>query len=319
MAVLRDKDAVIGWLAADNLLTGRPLEGAGRGRLVLYAQIVSNLIAHMRYAESLESGIAARTAELRSRAKSLSELYEKADAQNSLKERLFTIIAHDLRGPIGAIRSLLATIAKDSGSFSDQELRSYVPEMLKSVDSVYGLLDNLLAWVRSQMDEIKVLRERIDLEALFEGVIATQRATAGAKGVGISMAVPRGSHVFSDRRIAEAILRNFLSNAIKFTPAGKEVSLRARQSREVMATYIEVSDEGRGMDERTLALLFTMDDDKKRVGTAGERGNGIGLVFCRDLAERLGGRIEAKSRPGLGSSFTLVLPDVFEDELPVLG
>jgi len=119
--------------------------------------------------------------------------------------------------------------------------------------------------------------------------------------------------------MTEAILRNFLSNAVKFTPSGKGVSLRARYSREAMATFVEVSDEGMGMEEKTLDLLFTMDAEKRRDGTAGEGGNGIGLVFCRDLSERLGGRIEATSRPGMGSSFTLVLPDVFEAELPVLG
>jgi len=118
--------------------------------------------------------------------------------------------------------------------------------------------------------------------------------------------------------MAEAILRNFLSNAIKFTPRGGSVSIAALYDEASSRMCLSVADSGMGMEPQIVESLFTMDSNKKRRGTEGEKGSGIGLMFCRDLALRLGGSIEVRSRPQEGSTFTLSLPDQVEGELPAV-
>lgn len=245
-------------------------------------------------------------------------LHERSEEQNSLKERLFTIFAHDLRGPLGTVRNLLAYIMQEGGAFTESEIRSYIPDMHGSVDALYRLLDNLLDWVRAQMDEIAVLREQLDTRLLIEGIVASQEATAAAKDVSIRIEGGSCPWVSTDRRMAEAILRNFLSNAIKFTPRGGSVSIAALYDEASSRMCLSVADSGMGMEPQIVESLFTMDSNKKRRGTEGEKGSGIGLMFCRDLALRLGGSIEVRSRPQEGSTFTLSLPDQVEGELPAV-
>ena len=297
LIALREGQRLLGWLAADNLLTRRPLSASRREDLLLYATIVSRILA---------LGVE----------EALPPLGEMSKAQNSLMERLFTIFAHDLRGPLGTVRNLLLGILQDPADFTEEEIRSYLPEMHRSIDSAYALLDNLLDWLRSQMDEIGVLVASVDPADLIEDVAASLSEAAVAKGLSLRIEKTQALGVRSDRLMIEAILRNFLSNAIKFSPRGGEVRISAVSSAESPVLRISVSDRGMGMDEQILSTLFSIDSAKKRRGSEGERGSGIGLMFCRDLASRLGATIQVESRSGQGSVFTLVLPDQVEGELP---
>lgn len=317
MIALRDGREVLGWIAADNLLRHVPLDTRMKGRLVLYGQILANIIVRLRNDVRLEAGIEARTAELRAREERLRRLYDELGEQNEAKERLFTILAHDLRGPVGNVRSLLTAVLEGELAFSDGEIRAYLPEIRKSVDSVYLLLENLLDWVRSGLKEISALRERLLLKPLLGELTTFISAAAAAKRIRVEVVADPALATYSDRRMVEAILRNFLTNALKFTPEGGRVALSARRDAGADETRISVSDSGVGIDEATLARLFSVDPSKRREGTAGERGSGIALMFCKDLARSLGGRIEVASVPGRGSDFSLVLPEAVEGELPL--
>jgi signal transduction histidine kinase len=296
----------------------RAMRDGQPGRLAgLLRRIAEALVADWRREDELERRIAERTADLKAREEALLGLYARSNEQNAMKEKLFAVLAHDLRGPVGTVRNLLAAIVENGEAFTERELRSYLPEMHRSVASVYELLENLLDWVRSQMDEIRALQERLEISSLVEGLVSSLSEAAEAKGLRLEIETAAGLCAYSDRRMVEAILRNFLTNAIKFTPRGGAIRVITLRSDDASSTLVRVEDTGMGMDEATLKALFTMDPAKRRDGSSGERGSGIGLVFCADLARRLGGRIEAESVVGGGSVFTLFIPDVFECDLPV--
>jgi len=241
----------------------------------------------------------------------LGELQE----QNHLKEQLFTICAHDLRGPIGDIRNLVILACEDPNTFGEDTLRTFLPEVRKSLDAVCGLLDNMLWWVRGQMSEIKVLRTRIDISEVFGAALAVFDSALTQKNLVVEQEYPTELTVFSDRFIVETIVRNLLSNAIKFSHPNGRISLRAETIPETLEIRLEVVDSGVGMNERRLASLFAPKISRGQAGTGGEKGSGLGLMFCADLAKRIEARLEAVSELGVGSRISMVLPDVLDGEL----
>lgn len=228
-------------------------------------------------------------------------------------ERLFAILAHDLRGPLGSMRQLTSMTLED-GDVDPDRARELMRAFGLSIDAAYDLLENLLGWVRSQMREIAVLRDRVGLRACLSRVVAWLAGSAAAKGITLRVEPGDEVYVFADERMLEAVARNLLSNAIKFSPSGTAVELGAWCMNESAALYVR--DRGRGIEPDELARLFSMADRKITLGTAGERGSGMGLSFSQQLAARMGGRIEAESRIGEGSAFTLYLPAEVEGELP---
>ncbi len=243
--------------------------------------------------------------------KRLTELQE----QNHLKEQLFTICAHDLRGPIGDIRNLVILACEDPNTFGEDTLRTFLPEVRKSLDAVCSLLDNMLWWVRGQMTEIKVLRTRITIAEVFGTALTVFDSALKQKNLVVEQEYPTELTVFSDRFIVETIVRNLLSNAIKFSHPDGHISLRAETIPETIEIRLEVVDHGVGMNERRLSSLFAPKISRGQAGTRGEKGSGLGLMFCADLAKRIDARLEAASELGVGSSIAMVLPDVLDGEL----
>lgn len=228
-------------------------------------------------------------------------------------ERLFAIMAHDLRGPLGSMRQLTSMTIED-GDIDAERARELMRAFGLSIDAAYDLLENLLGWVRSQMREIAVLRDRMGLRACLKRVVSWSAGSAAAKGIELRIEPGDEVYVFADERMVEAVARNLLSNAIKFSPRGSVVDLGAWCMNERAALFVR--DRGRGIEPGELGRLFSMAERRVALGTAGERGSGMGLSFSQDLALRMGGRIEAESRGGYGSTFTLYLPAEVEGELP---
>lgn len=267
-----------------------------------------------------DAGDAARQGRLASVCAELAAaIAERDEARSELAsrvettERLFAILAHDLRGPLGSMRQL-TTITLEDEEVEPERAQELMRAFGLSLDAAYDLLENLLGWVRSQMREIAVLRDRVGLRACLSRVASWLAGSAAAKGIGLSVEPGDEVYVFADERMLEAVARNLLSNAIKFSPSGAAVELGAWCKDESAALYVR--DRGRGIAPEELARLFSMADRKIALGTAGERGSGMGLSFSQDLAVRMGGRIEAESRIGEGSTFTLYLPAEVEGELP---
>lgn len=313
LAFLYGADQPIGWVAADNLLNHKPLLPIQKELLGQFSRTLSNLILRKRYELELTRQVSEKTLELQRSEHHFRTLSETLIEQNAMKEKLFTILAHDLRGPIGNSISILE-LALD-GNLTKEELDKILPDMKKSMDNTYGLLENVLEWVRGQMDEINVLRERIEVRRIFETVTGWLAPLAEKKSITLKCECPENLSILADSRVVETILRNLVSNAVKFTPPGGRVKLYALADKQEETIRISVEDHGIGMASEDIDKLFRIGEKTRSVGTSGEKGSGLGLIFCHEMALKMGGMIDVVSSKGQGSTFTLVVPDVIDEEL----
>jgi signal transduction histidine kinase len=225
--------------------------------------------------------------------------------ESDLRDRLFAVLAHDLRGPIGNLQALLQMIAE---RLDEPELVKHLLDLgSKSAGQTYNLTENLLSWIRSQLKGNVLPWQDAVCAELIRTVQEWMIAQTNEKNVTVTVDVAPDISVYTEPRAVETILRNLVSNAVKFSNAGSEVTVSSR--REGSEVIFEVKDRGLGMTPEQIGLLFTGRPIKPLRGTAGEKGNGLGLMFSSDLAKTVRGRLEADSAPGKGSTFRLVVAD----------
>lgn len=225
---------------------------------------------------------------------------------NATKDKLFSIIAHDLRSPFNAILGFSELLRENSQELADGERKEYVEFIHVSASSALNLLDNLLNWARSQSGRTQFTPEAVQLRSVIHDIISMTSSQAKIKNIAIHSRLIDDIEVHADVNMLKTILRNLVSNAIKYTNENGEIAIAAERKE----AYIEVSvsDEGVGMSEETLNLLFTMDTNITTMGTANEKGSGLGLVLCKDFVNNHGGQIWASSELGKGSTFHFTLP-----------
>ncbi|HRY53981.1 MAG TPA: ATP-binding protein [Spirochaetia bacterium] len=231
-------------------------------------------------------------------------LLKRSDAA---KDKLFSIVAHDLRGPIGGMCNLLETIATDREGIDRESLDEFIGALRQASWNSYQLLENLLAWSRSQQGELRFAPARVELRPLVEECLQAYALSIGDKGLEVAIEVEAGLAARADPELLKVVLRNLLSNAVKFSRRGGRIRIEA--SAAAGGTAISVADEGIGMGPEELASLFDLGAVRSRAGTVNERGSGLGLALSKEIAERHGGRLEAASVEGAGSRFELFLPD----------
>ncbi len=221
------------------------------------------------------------------------------------KDVFFSIISHDLRSPLSGLKSMCDLFTRRIDTFDDT-LKRVVGEGNKLINLLLDLTENLLLWAMSQRGEIELRPEKINLSELAGRIIPLYEAAADQKQITISSSVPSGLSVLADGNMLQTVLRNLISNAIKFTPAGGSVSISALPRDHCVE--ITVSDTGIGIKPENMGKLFSPGGGMKHQGTAGEKGSGLGLILCRGFVKKNGGTIRAESEPGKGSSFIFTLP-----------
>lgn len=224
-------------------------------------------------------------------------------ALNATKDKLFAIIGHDLRNPIGALISLLQLL--EYGNISQEEFLLYSNKLKASVESLHFTLHNLLVWANSQMQGLKATPQVFDLQEIAQENINLLSEIAKNKSIALSNRVKEFTKVNADIDHVKLILRNLLSNALKFTPQGGEVSVDAVIEKDCVK--IAVRDTGVGIAEEKLNKLFTPAVTSTK-GTEEEKGTGLGLMLCKDFVEKNGGQIWVESQIGKGSTFHFTLP-----------
>lgn len=222
---------------------------------------------------------------------------------NRVKDRLFSIIGHDLRAPVAALRDLVAE-TRDWG-MSREEFRRLLDQLGAHVDQSSQLLENLLRWAESQMSGFEPKPEPVDLGALIDGQISLFRPVAVAKGIELRAMPGAAGVVELDRAMLDVALRNLVSNALKFTPRGGRVEVRT--SRDAACLAIEVADTGVGMAPAQVEEAAAR-GGVSRPGTAGEVGTGLGLLLVRDFVAANGGAFRIDSAPAQGTRVTLTFP-----------
>jgi signal transduction histidine kinase len=235
---------------------------------------------------------------------------EKSEEQlrilNNQKSQFFSIISHDLRGPTRNTVLLLEMIGNPVYDSSPEESAKMGGMALESARQTQKLVEDLLAWGRLQMDEVGIRTGPLQPFILCEKVCKALQPTATLKNITLENMVPRSLWVQADNNMVEAIIRNLISNAIKFTPESGKVQLRANKCGEFVEVSVE--DSGVGISQDAIKKIFDFHTKHSTRGTAGETGSGLGLAVCREFVERNGGSIDVESKPGKGSKFNVRLP-----------
>lgn len=231
------------------------------------------------------------------------ELYEL----NATKDKFFSIIAHDLKGAFGGLLGFSDLLATSVDDFSPDQISEIGQSLNDSIKNTFKFLENLLDWARLQKGIMEYEPMQLDLYEIAEASIKLLDDTARYKELTLVNEVePHTYFIYGDHNIINTVVRNLISNALKFTRPGGSITVSARDQSSFIA--ISVTDTGVGMEPEILGNLFKIDAKVKRVGTANERGTGLGLLLCKEMVEKHNGRIWATSEEGQGSTFTFTIP-----------
>ncbi|MBN2829806.1 MAG: PAS domain S-box protein [Candidatus Cloacimonetes bacterium] len=225
---------------------------------------------------------------------------------NYTKDQFFSIIAHDLRAPLGNIRSVLEFISSNEDTLNEEEKNDFIKELHMEASETFNLLENLLLWSRSQRDGIIINPSRVEVRKIVGKILKLYNKIAQRKNIEISTDIDSDLVGFFDYNTIETVLRNLLNNAVKFTPAGGKIMLSAHQRNDEI--IIVISDTGIGISKDRLPSIFAMDENITNNHTREDSGSGLGLILSHDFVRRNNGTISVKSKVGEGTTFTLSLP-----------
>lgn len=237
---------------------------------------------------------------------SLVQLNKQLKAINSTKDRLFSIIAHDLKSPFNSILGFSDLLIANLGNYSNEKVGEFIEQINFSAKNTLTLIENLLAWANTQMGQIEYKPENLALQPIIQEVIELLSSTAKIKNITIKYFQSENFAVFADKNMLQIIMRNLISNAIKFSSTnGKIIIYSILDHNQVEIT---VSDNGTGIREDVLKKIFVNNCGITTRGTANEKGSGLGLILCKEFVVKQGGRIWVESEVGVGSEFKFTLP-----------
>jgi signal transduction histidine kinase len=224
---------------------------------------------------------------------------------NATKDKFFSIVTHDLRSPLVSINSALEML----DNYGENGNNALLDALKKSSQSTNNLLESIMIWSKNQVGLLKFEPELLSLKELVNENINLLGSVANEKDIELINDASTDTTVFADKEMLKTILRNLISNAIKFTNPGGVVRLRTlNQDRNTKKLTIIVEDNGVGMDEKTIKKLFKIEEKSVNVGTKGEKGSGMGLILCREFVQRHSGIIWVESDPGIGSKIYFEIP-----------
>ncbi|NJN28813.1 MAG: PAS domain S-box protein [Cyclobacteriaceae bacterium] len=236
----------------------------------------------------------------------LTELSKKSaelEELNKLKDKLLSIISHDFRGPLNSLRGMLTLFLQ--GALSNEELSMLTESLAEKLDITYNLLENLLHWAKSQMQGMKVYARHINLHAISTDCFDLLGPVADKKLVKMENKIKEPVMVYADNEMIKLVLRNLISNAIKFTSAGNKIELDATQRKDQVV--VSIKDNGTGISNENQSKMFKL-ENYSTSGTSNETGMGLGLLLCKDFVEKNHGTIWFESELGKGSTFYFALP-----------
>ena len=228
------------------------------------------------------------------------------ERSNKTKDTFFSIIAHDLRNPFNSIKGFSELMIENSHEYDEDKRLKFLKIIKASASNASSLLNNLLIWANSQSGNLEFNPQKIDVSLKVANVISLLEIQAINKEIEIINTINKSIYVYSDRNMVESILRNLISNAIKFTE--RKGCIKVYSNINLNFVEITVKDNGIGISAADIKNLFSIEVKNSTKGTANEKGSGLGLILCKDFVERNGGRISVKSTLNKGSEFTFTLP-----------
>lgn len=268
-----------------------------------------NLMMKSRELHQQNKAITKQKREIVDKAILLEQQTRELTELNQLKTKLFSVIAHDLKTPMYGLRNLFLNMQQTK--LSAKEIKEMIPGITNEMNYVTSLMENLLLWARTQMKHASVQPEMLDLHQMISETITLLKLQAKNKKIWLEAKLETPVYCYADREMISMVLRNLLSNAIKFTPAHGTIWVSATENQSNVE--ISVQDTGVGMTTEMIGQLFG-DHYYTTRGTNSETGTGLGLKLCKDFLEKNGGCLSVNSNPGIGSTFSVILPR-YENEL----
>ncbi len=226
---------------------------------------------------------------------------------NNGKDTFLKIIGHDLKGPVGLVVSFIDLVISNYDDLTVEEKKEYLKLSKSSALNAIDLLTNLLDWVKSQTSLTSVYKTNTNVCDLINRVYAMLKSTIEIKGINYANNVDKNLMATVDANIMIVVLRNLITNAIKFTDQGGHITVDSKKSETEL--LLSITDTGVGMTKQQVESLFNVNEPKSTAGTDNEKGIGIGLLLCKDLIEKQGGSIWVESEPDVGSTFYISIPD----------
>ncbi len=225
---------------------------------------------------------------------------------NKTKDRLFSIIAHDLKTPVIGLMNLTQMLKNEINSGNYENVKEYSEILFNSSKKGFDLLQNLLEWARTQIGGIKFSPKRFKLCELVKEIIELFLDYAKSKSIEIICEIPEQTYIFADESMMKTVVRNLISNALKFTKENGKIILTPPQFPGQI--LFSVKDDGVGIKKDHITKLFKLDENFSTYGTNNEKGTGLGLILCKDFVEKHGGDISVQSKVNKGTTFTVTMP-----------
>lgn len=234
----------------------------------------------------------------------LSEQNDELKDLNKTKDKLFSIIGHDLKQPLHSITGLLQLLENEQ--IEDPSLRTIITELKKTTNNTTELLSNLLRWASSQTGDLKFQPSKCDLNSILDNAVEVIKPAARLKSINIHERIGENVKIYADANMLSTVFRNLLSNALKFTQPSGNITLSMETNSDYAIVHIQ--DDGIGMKEEELSRLHNMESQISSLGTSGEIGTGLGLLLCRQFISMNHGKLEVTSKENEGSRFSVFIP-----------
>jgi signal transduction histidine kinase len=235
---------------------------------------------------------------------------------NSTKDKFFSIIGHDLKGPLNSLTSFSQLLINHTASLTEEEIRTIAKDLDKSLKNLYELLENLLGWAGSQTGRLEFLPVNFNISRVIRENIRLLSKAAMNKRIKLELIADESLEVFADTNSVKTVIRNLLSNAIKFTRETGVISIYVDEWKD--SIEIGIHDTGVGMSKEVMEKIFDISSKHTTLGTNKEKGTGLGLILCKEFVERNHGKLIVESEPGQGSTFKFTLPKKKKTESPQL-
>ncbi|MCK5169521.1 MAG: hypothetical protein KAQ75_06560, partial [Bacteroidales bacterium] len=253
--------------------------------------------------ENLESLVEKRT-------EKTIEYANKLEEANKTKDKFFSIIAHDLKNPFNTLIGYSDVLKSDFREYGQDEIYQQLNIIYDTSVNGYNLLENLLKWSQSQTDKIVFEPVKVNLHEIIQICVDDVENQSQFKDIDVINDVPRNYHIVADENLLKTIIRNLISNAVKFTSRNGMVSISSDKDDKI--TEISVKDTGIGLSESELKNIFKIDKIYSKPGTNNEKGSGLGLILCREFVEKHGGKIWVESELEIGSVFKFTIPKIIQ-------
>lgn len=228
------------------------------------------------------------------------------ETANSTKDKMLSIIAHDLRGPLASVKQIVDLLAAEWNIYDKNTISDLLYGLRSSTNETFNLLENLLGWARAQKGELVFSPRQEDVCLVIKDSLMLVKSIASAKNITLVESLPQSAIAHFDHQMVKLIVRNLLSNAIKFTPPGGQVTAHIDQTS--TAVEIQITDSGIGMNDETIGKILDKNTHYTTLGTQEEKGSGLGLKLAKEFAALNGGVFWVKSKPNEGTTFHVTLP-----------